>query len=104
MSIEKGAGATRSNRTARAVGGHGERFGAVAAVDFDGVEVRAPFIQIRVIAGIPNHPIVARLAKDLIVGVAASQDVIAVTAEQQIDSSLAEQRVVAGLAEDLVPS
>ena len=87
---------------ARAVGRGGELFGAVAAVDLDGVDAAAALVQVGVVAGVPDHPVVAALAEGLVVGVAAGQGVVLAAAEQEVDPALAEERVVAGLAEELV--
>ena len=102
MSRENGAGVMRSKRTRRAVGGDGEGFGAVAAVDLDGVDAVAAFVQVGAVAGIPDHAVVAGLAEHLVVAGAAGQGVVAGAAEQQVVAALAEQDVVAGLAEELV--
>ena len=58
---------------ARAVGGDGEDLGAVAAVDFDGVDAGAAFDQVGVVARVPDHAVVAGLAEHLVVAVAAGQ-------------------------------
>ena len=87
---------------ARAVGGDGERLGAVAAVDLGGVDAGAALDQVGVVARVPDHAVVAGLAEHLVVAVAAGQRVVAGAAEQEVGAALAEQRVVAGLAEQQV--
>ena len=87
---------------AGAVGGDGEGLGAVAAVDLDGVDAVAALVEVGVVAGVPDHAVVARLAEDLVVAVAAGQDVVAGAAEEQVGAALAEQGVVARLAEEHV--
>ena len=42
------------------IGGRGEDLGAVAAVDFDRVDADAALIEVRVVAGVPDHPVIAR--------------------------------------------
>ena len=54
---------------AGAVGGDGKRLRAVAAVDLDGVDAGAALVEVGVVAGVPDHPVVARLAEDLVVAV-----------------------------------
>ena len=97
MSRLNGAGSRRSKRTRVPLAVDGEDLGAVAAVDLGGVDARAAFDQVAVVARVPDHPVVAGLAEDLIVAVAAGQRVVAGAAEQKIDAALAEQRVVASL-------
>ena len=87
---------------ARAVGGDGEDLGAVAAIDLGGVGAGAAFVQVGVVARVPDHAVVAGLAEDLVVAVAAGQGVVVGAAEQEVVAALAEQRVVAGLAEQLI--
>ena len=87
-----------------AVGGDGEALRARAAVDLDGVGARAALVQIGVVTGVPDHPVVPALAEHLIVGVAAGEDVVLGAPEQQVDAAAAEQGVVAGLTEELVGS
>ena len=102
MSIENGAGLTRSKRTRVPLAVVGELLGAVAAVDLDGVGAVAALVEVGVVARVPDHAVVAGLAERLVVGVAAGQRVVVGAAEQQVEAALAEQRVVAGLAEELV--
>ena len=84
---------------ARAIRRRGENFVAAAAVDFDGVGAGAAFVEVGIIAGVPDHPIDPRLAKDLIIVVAAGERVVIGAAEQQIEAALAKQRIVPRLAE-----
>ena len=102
MSIENGAGVTRSKRT---------RVPLAVAVNCSAplppltstVSVAvAALVEVGVVARVPDHPVVAGLAEGLVVGVAAGQRVVVGAAEQQVVAALAEQRVVAGLAEELV--
>ena len=86
----------------RAVGRGGELLGAVAAVDLDRVAAGAAFVEVGVVARVPDHPVVAALAEHLVVGVAAGERVVLAAAEQEVEAALAEQRVVAGLAEQQV--
>ena len=84
------------------VGSGGEVLGAVAAVDLNGVDAVAAFVEVGPFAGVPDHEVVAGLAEDLIVADAAGERVVAVAAEEEIVAPLAEQHVVASLAEELV--
>ena len=102
MSIENGAGVTRSKRTREPFAVAAELLGTVAAVDLDRVDAVGAFVEIGVVAGIPDHPVVAALAECLVVGVAAREDVVLAAAEQEVVAALPEQRVVAGLPEELV--
>ena len=56
---------------AGAVGGARELLGAVAAVHLRRVDAVAAFVEVGVVAGVPDHAVVARLAEGLVVGVAA---------------------------------
>ena len=85
-----------------AVGRGGELLGAVAAVDLDCVGAVRAFVEVGVVTGVPDHPVVAALAEGLVVGVAAGQGVVLAAAEQEVSPALAEERVVAALAEELV--
>ena len=51
----------------RSIGGRREIFGAVAAVDLDGVDAVAALIEVGVITGVPDHAVVAGFAEDLVV-------------------------------------
>ena len=100
MSIENGAGLTRSKRTRVPL--------AVA------VNCSAPLPPLTSTVSVPSPPSLRsvsspgfqiirslpRLAEGLVVGVAAGQGVVAAAAEQQVGAALAEQGVVAGLAEE----
>ena len=79
-----------------------EHLGAVAAIDLNGVVAGAALVQVGVIAGVPDHPVVVALAEHLVVGVAADEDVVLGPPEQEVGSALTEQRVVAGLPEEHV--
>src|SRR5207244_489152 len=79
---ERGRGRT-VEADPRAVSGYGKGFGAVAAVDLDGVGAGAALVEITSFAGVPDEPVVAGLAEDLVVARAAREDVAAVAAEQQ---------------------
>ncbi len=87
---------------ARAVGRDGEGFGRVAAVDLDGVAAVAALVEVGPVAGVPDHPVVPRLAEHLVGAGAARQGVIAVAPEELVVAPLAQQRIVAGLPEELV--
>ena len=67
---------------ARAVGRGGELLDAAAAVDLDCVGAARAFVEVGVVAGVPDHPVVAALAECLVVGVAAGQGVVLAAAEQ----------------------
>ena len=95
MSMENGAGSSAVEADSRAVGGGGERLGPVAAIHFDGVDAGAAFVQVGVVARIPDHPVVAAFAEDLIVGIAAGERVVLGAAKEEIESSFAQERVVA---------
>jgi hypothetical protein len=58
-------------------------FRAVAAVDLDGVDVATAFVEIGVVAGVPDRAIVASFAEDLVIGIAAGQRVVARAAEER---------------------
>ena len=85
-----------------AIGGRGEDLGAVAAVDFDRVVAGTALIEVRVVAGVPDHPVVPRLAEDLVVGITTREGVVVRTAEEEIKAALAQQSVVTGLAKEHV--
>src|SRR5262249_47033124 len=68
---------------AGAVGGGSKRFGAIAAIHFHSVNAVAALIEVGVVARIPNHAVIAALAKDLIVAISAGQDVVAGAAKQE---------------------
>ena len=87
---------------AGAVGGDGECFGAVAAVDFRGVVAVAALHEVGALARVPDHEVVPGLAEHLVVAGTTDQRVVAVAAEQQIVTGLTQQRVVAGAAEQLI--
>ena len=87
---------------AGAVGSRREFFGAIAAVDHDGVNAVAPLVQIRALAGVPDHEVVSCLAKNLIRSRAAGQHIVAIATEQQVVAAFAEQRVISRLAKELV--
>ena len=87
---------------ARAVGGDGEDFGAVAAVDLGGIGAVAALEQVGIVAGVPDHAVVAGLAEHLVVAVAAAQHIVAVASVQQIGAAFAEEDIVADVAEELV--
>ena len=78
------------------------RLGPVAAVDLDGVGARAALVEVGIVAGVPDHAVVAGLAEGLVVGVAAGEGVVLGAAEEEVRAALAEEDVVAGLAEELV--
>ncbi len=86
----------------RAVGRRGEHLGPAAAVDVDGVAAGTALVEVGVVTGVPDHPVVATLAEDLVVGVASGQGVVLAPTEQEVEPALSEHGVVAGLAEELV--
>ena len=98
----KGRGARAVEPDTSPVGGHGEDLGAVAAVDLNGVDAVAPFVEVGAFAGVPDHGVVAGLAEDLVGADAAGERVVAGAAEEEIVAPLAEEDVVAGLAEEHV--
>jgi hypothetical protein len=63
--------------------------------------VSSPGFQI-VVAGVPDHPVVAALAEGLIVAVAAGEGVVLVTAGEDVEADTAQEGVDAGLAEEVV--
>ena len=87
---------------ARAVGGGGEDFGAVAAVDLSRVGAVAALDEVGVVARVPDHAIVAAFAEHLVVAIAAGQRVVARAAEQKVVAAFALKRVVAALAEQQI--
>ena len=84
----------------RAIGRDGERLGAVAAVDFGSVIVRAALEQIGAVARIPDHPVIAGVAEDLVISGRAEQDIVVVAAVNHIASAAANEDVVAIAAID----
>ena len=62
MSIEKGAGVGAVEADARAIGSNGEFFGAIAAVDFHGVDAVAAFVEslpspgFQIMRSLPDSP------------------------------------------------
>ena len=77
------------------VGRGGEDLGAAAAVDLHGVGPAAAFVEVGVVAGVPDHRVVAAPTEGLIVGVAAGERVVAAPAEQQVEAAAALEGVVA---------
>ena len=61
---------------ARAIGGRGEHFRPTAAVDLDRVDAGPAFVEIGVVAWIPDHPVVSALAEDLVIGVSTGEGVV----------------------------
>ena len=61
---------------ASAIGRCGEDFGAASAVDFDGIIARAAFVEVGVVAGIPDHAVIAAFPEDLVVGIPPREDVV----------------------------
>ena len=59
MSIENGAGLRRSKRTRVPLAVAVNCLGAVAAVDLDGVDAGAALVEVGVVAGVPDHAVVA---------------------------------------------
>ncbi len=102
MSMENGRGIEAVEADTRAVGGGGEDLRAIAAVDLDGVRPGPALIEVRIVAGVPDHPVVARLAEDLVVGVATGQGVVIGSAEQEVDAAFAQERIIARLTEEHV--
>ena len=76
ISIANGAGSNAIEAHTSPVGGGGENLRTVAAVDLHGIGSPAAFIEIGVVAGIPDHAIVARFAEHLVVCVTARQSVV----------------------------
>jgi multidrug efflux pump subunit AcrB len=87
---------------ARAIGGDGEDFRAIAAVDLRGVDAGAALEQVAVVAWIPDHAVIAGFTENLVVTVAAGQRVVAGTTEQKIGAAAADEHVVAALAEQKI--
>ena len=102
MSIENGAGVTRSNRTRVPLAVVVNCSAPLPPLTSTVSTSVAALVEVGVVAGVPDHPVGAALAEGLVVGVAAGQRVVLAAAEQQVGAALAEQRVVAGLAEQLV--
>ena len=88
---------------ARAVGGDREVLGAAAAIDLGDIfGAAAAFVEVGVVARVPNHAVVAAFAEHLVVVIATGQRVVVVAAEQKIEASFAEEGIVARLSEQLV--
>src|SRR5262245_31426994 len=96
------SGADAIEAHTRAVGRDCECFGPVAAVDLRRIGAVAAFEKVAAITWVPDHAIVAALAKYLVVARAAGQHVVARAAEQQVVSAFAEEGIVACAAEQLV--
>ncbi len=86
----------------RPTGRDGEGLAEDATVDLDGVGAVAALVEVAVVAGVPDEPVIARLAIDLVGAVAAGEGVVAVAAVEEVDAALAQQGVVVRLAEELV--
>jgi hypothetical protein len=52
----------------------------------------AALVEVAAVAGVPDHPVGSRLAKNLVVAGAAGQNVVAGAAEQKVDPAFAKQR------------
>src|SRR5262249_21892519 len=78
-----------------AVGRDGEVLGPVAAVDLDGVDAVAAFVEVAAIAGIPDHAVVAGPAEHLVVSCAANQLIVTPFSLQSIVAGWAGGHVVA---------
>ncbi len=87
---------------ARAVGGDGKGFGAVATIDLGGVVSVSALEEVAAVAGVPDHPVVAGLTEVLVVAGPAGQNVVAVAAEEQVGAAFAVEGVIAGLAEQQI--
>jgi len=98
----EGGGSHAVEADARPVGSHGEQFGAVAAVHFHRVGTVAALAEVRVVAGVPDHAVVAGLSEGLVIGVAAGERVVVGAAEEQVEAALPEQGVIADLPEEHV--
>jgi hypothetical protein len=94
MSMENGAGSSRSKRTRKPLAVVVKTSAPPPPLTSTVSMPATAFVEIRVVARIPNHAIIALLAADLIIRVAAGHRVIARATEQEIDAALAEQRVV----------
>src|SRR5262245_58806660 len=82
---------------ARAVRRGREVLGSVAAIDFHGIIAVAAFVQVGVVAGVPDEAVVALLTEDLVVGVAAGRRVVIGPAKEEVEAALAQQRVIGRL-------
>jgi hypothetical protein len=60
----------------RAVGHNREDLGAIATVDFNGVDAIAALIDVAPVAGIPHDPVVAAIAGRLVITSAAGEHVV----------------------------
>ena len=70
---------------AGAVGRGRELLGTVATVDLHGVDAGTAFVEVGVVARVPDHLVIATLAEDLVVGVTASEGVVLAPAEQEVE-------------------
>ena len=96
MSIENGAGSSRSKRTRVPLAVTVKISAPLPPLTSTVSIAGAALVQVGVVARVPDHAVVAGLAEHLVVGVAAGQRVVAGAAEQEVEAALAEQRVVAG--------
>ena len=87
---------------ASAVRSGGEGFCPVPSVHLDRVEDGAAFVQVGVVAGVPDHPVTAALAEDLVVGITAYERVVLAAAEEHVEAALAEECVIPALAVEQV--
>ena len=67
MSMENGAGLTRSNRTRVPFAVVVKTLGPVAAVNLDCVDSGPTLVEIGFVARVPDHAVVAGLAEDLVI-------------------------------------
>ena len=87
---------------ARAVGRGGELLGASTSVDLHGVSAGPTFVEVGVVARVPDHPVVAALTEDLVIGIAAGKGVVPAAADKDVEAATAEESVGPSLPEELV--
>jgi hypothetical protein len=100
MSILNGAGLTRSKRTRVPLAVTVNCSGSVSAIHLDSVVSVAAFIEIRVVARIPDHAIIAGFAEYLVVSVTPGEDVIVGATEEKVDSAVGPEGVIPCLPEE----
>ena len=76
MSIANGAGSRRSNRTRAPLAVAVNCSALPRPLTSHGVGTGAAFVEVGVVARVPDHPVVIALAEGLVVGVAAGERVV----------------------------
>ena len=102
MSMLNGAGVIRSKRTRVPLASSVNCSAPFPPLTLGRVGAGAAFVEVGVVARVPDHPVVSRLAEHLVVRVTAGEPVVARAADQDVGAALAEQHVVARLTDEHV--